>query len=252
MCLIVVAHRTGERYALALAANRYEHHARPSAAADWWPELPDVVGGRDLVAGGSWLAVSRAGSLAAVTNFAEPPAAAAPRSRGLIVRDFVSTPGVARDALVRDAPHYGPFNALLLRQGRLDYVSNRGAAVHLAPGLHSLGNAALGADWPKLHRAERGMAAALTAADTRDVLFDLLGERAENAIGPEAHRHSLFIDGRTYGTRASTVVLVDYEGRVTFTERRFDSDGRPTGESHFEFGLEPSALGTTGLRESDA
>jgi uncharacterized protein with NRDE domain len=242
MCLIVVAHRAGERYALALAANRDEHHARPSAAADWWADLPNVVGGRDLVAGGSWLALSRAGSLAAVTNFAEPGAAPASRSRGLIVRDFVAVPDLARPALLREAHQYGPFSALLLAEGRLDYVSNRGAAVRLAPGLHSLGNAALGADWPKLHRAERGMAAALTAANTHDALFELLGERAEAATGIDAHRHSLFIDGPAYGTRASTVVLIDYEGCVTFTERRFASNGRPTGESRFEFRLLSTAL----------
>lgn len=242
MCLIVVAHGAHERYALALAANRDERHERPSAAADWWPELPQVLGGKDLVAGGTWLAMSRGGDLAAVTNVAEPSRRAAPRSRGLIVREFVTDPPVARARLSRDAPRYGPFNALLLTQGELHYASNRHADARLPRGIHGLSNAALGADWPKLHRAERGMAAALGTADVAGALFDLLGERVHGIEGPTAYRQSLFILGRAYGTRASTVVLVDYEGRVEFCEQRFDSAARLIGESRFEFRVPPPAV----------
>lgn len=239
MCLLVVAHRAVESYALVLAANRDEHHARPSADADWWSDLPGVLGGRDLVAGGSWLAVSRTGRLAAVTNFAEPGAAPAARSRGLIVRDFVAArdPDLARTAITRDSDAYGPFNALLWADGKLTFVSNRGPAATLQPGIHSLGNAALGADWPKLHRADRGMAAALGAADPLSALFELLAERDPDATGPDHYRRSLFILSSAYGTRASTVVLVHRDGHVVFCERRFDADGRPTGESRFEFRL---------------
>lgn len=242
MCLIVIAHRAHEHYALVLAANRDERYDRPSSAAGWWPERPEVLAGKDLVAGGSWLAVSRAGRLAAVTNIAEPGRPAAARSRGLVVRDFVVDPDAARLALARDAEDYGPFNALLLADGALDYVSNRHASTRLAPGIHSLSNAPLGADWPKLGRAERGMAAALASADPCGDLLELLSERVTGPAVPETYRQSLFIAGPTYGTRASTVVLVDYDGRVSFHERRFDRDARPIGENRFEFRMAPAAF----------
>lgn len=248
MCLIVVAYRVSEHYALALAANRDELHDRPSAPAGWWPDQPHVLGGRDLVAGGSWLAISRSGRLAAVTNYAEPSSAAAVLSRGLIVRDFVASAETTGASIARAAPSYGPFNALLLAQGELRYLSNRGATARLAPGIHSLSNGALGADWPKLHRAERGMAASLGAADPHAALLELLGERVAHAAGREAYRQSPFITGHAYGTRASTIVLIDFSGRVTFYERRFGRDGVPVGEGRYEFTVAPAALGLAKVR----
>ena len=246
MCLLVVAHRAVDPYALVLAANRDEQHARPSAPADWWADLPWVLGGRDLAAGGSWLALSRHGRLAAVTNVAEPGAAPARRSRGLIVRDFLAAanPFEARAAIEHDGAAYGPFNALLLADGELGFVSNRGVAAVLQPGIHSLSNAPLGADWPKLHRADRGMAAALGAADPISALLDLLNERDDDVSGPDHYRRSLFIVSSAYGTRASTVVLVHRGGRVEFCERRFGAHGRPVGESRYEFRLD--AVSTAG------
>ena len=80
MCLIAVAWKAHPRYPLILLGNRDEFHARPSVAADWWPEAPDVFGGRDLKAGGSWLGVSRGGRIAVVTNNPLRPPTAVGRS----------------------------------------------------------------------------------------------------------------------------------------------------------------------------
>jgi uncharacterized protein with NRDE domain len=68
MCLILVGYRVHRDYPVILAANRDEFFARETlpAAAE---RVPDIVGGRDLGKGGSWLAVSANGRLAAVTNF---------------------------------------------------------------------------------------------------------------------------------------------------------------------------------------
>jgi uncharacterized protein with NRDE domain len=243
MCLIVVAHRVAENYALILAANRDERHRRPSADAGWWPTAPDVLGGRDLVAGGSWLGINRRGDVAAVTNFAEPGAKPASLSRGTIVSDYLRSADpeqtVARIKLT--AEHFGAFNALLLGPGRLDYLSNRVPGRPLAAGIHSLSNAALGADWLKLARAERGMNAVLGDAAPRAALFDLLSERSDSAEPAASYKESLFIVGAEYGTRVSTVLLIGYDGVVRFSERRFAPDGRATGTSDFEFPLQNDA-----------
>jgi len=251
MCLIVTAHGVAKHHALVLAANRDERHARPSADAHWWSDAPDVLGGRDLVAGGSWLAVNRRGHMAAVTNVAEPGAQAAPLSRGLIVSEYLraADPADAAARMAADSARYAPFNALLIETGRLSYVSNRAAAGELGPGIHSLSNAPLGTRWPKLARAESRLAEILHDAEPTEALFQLLAETGssggegtdrladDRADEPVDYRGSLFIKGGAYGTRASTIVLVGHDGTVRFSERRFDPEGRVLGTSQFEFRL---------------
>src|SRR5215831_1701225 len=89
MCLVVAALGVSPRYELLFAANRDERHARPSEPAHWWRDAPDVFGGRDLVAHGTWLAVDRSGRLAAVTNFRDASAVPAPLSRGALVAEYL-------------------------------------------------------------------------------------------------------------------------------------------------------------------
>ena len=91
MCLIVFAWKVHPDYRLVLAANRDESHQRPSKALDWWPDHPDVLAGRDLRAGGTWLGITRNGRFATVTNYRERQGKQAGRvSRGGLVTDFVT------------------------------------------------------------------------------------------------------------------------------------------------------------------
>ena len=164
MCLVVVSLEASERYSLIFCANRDERHARPSAAAGWWQDHPRVLGGRDLVAGGSWLALDRAGRLAAVTNFRTVDATAAPRSRGELVAGYV-TGALSLDAysaaLHGRSAEYGPFSLLLLDGADLRYVSNRAPSARLGHGVHALSNAAYGVEWPKVRSARAGVEALL-------------------------------------------------------------------------------------------
>src|SRR3954469_19281398 len=109
MCLIIVAHRISSRVPLVIAANRDEDHLRPSRAAHAWDEAPDVIGGRDLVAGGSWLAIRRDGRWAAVTNLRGSAKQPDIRSRGALVSGFVlgdTTPIAYVSDVGRDADAY--------------------------------------------------------------------------------------------------------------------------------------------------
>ena len=251
MCLILFAWRAHARYELVLAANRDEFHDRPAAPAAYWPEAPDVLAGRDLEAGGTWLGITRSRRFAALTNYRESnrPAARARHSRGLLVNDWLTgddEPMPAARGLADAGVDYSGFNLLLGRPGELVYLSNRGADPRpVTVGVHGLSNHLLDTDWPKVRAGRERLVTAL-ADDAVDMerLFGLLGETqaVDGALpdglaarlAPENLARQLFIRSPVYGTRCSTVLLIDRNGEVVFEERRFDAAGRPAGAGRFE------------------
>ena len=241
MCLIVVALGASPQYPLIVAANRDEQHARSTARAAWWSDLPRVLGGRDLEAGGSWLAMNRGGRFAAVTNIREANRSVGKSSRGSLVADFVAdfAPAQVHAArAVRDGAAFGPFN-LFLHDGReLWFASNRAAAARLGTGLHSFSNAPAGVEWPKTASARAGVERLLSHAAPLEPLFALLAERDDSGSAEQRYQRTHFVVGPVYGTRCSTVVLVDSSGRATFTERSFDAEGHPVAEVRETFELE--------------
>ncbi|QDH69871.1 NRDE family protein [Marilutibacter alkalisoli] len=255
MCLIALAWKAHPRYRLALIANRDEFHQRPSAAAGWNPELPDVYGGRDLVQGGGWLMVSTRRRLAAVTNVRAGPAASpAPRSRGALVRGFADSTASTDDwldALATEAPDHGRFNLLAWDGDTLGFASNHPAFTRatVAPGLHAMSNGAFDASWPKSGHATRALQEWLDTPAAMDrerddiaSLAPLLAALAETTPAPDAELPDTgvglelermlspaFVIGEHYGTRCSTVVLVE-DACITFFERRFGPEGVVLGE----------------------
>jgi uncharacterized protein with NRDE domain len=241
MCLIALGFDVSSEHVLVLAANRDERHARASTPANWWPERPQILAGRDLVAGGTWLGIDRIGRIAALTNVHEPQRIPAPRSRGELVVQFLR--GIApaeafSDDLGPVLDRYAAFNLLLYDGSRLKYASNRSGARDLGNGIHVLSNADPNAEWPKVRRARAGLAEWLNEEGEADALLDLLAERAPRREAPEYYRESLFVEGGEYGTRCSTVLTIARTGAVMFIERRFDADGRAAGECRYEFELE--------------
>ncbi len=257
MCLISFAWNTHPEYALALAANRDEFHERPSAALAPWPEAPGVIGGRDLREGGSWLALSAHARLAAVTNVREPQRAAAPRSRGALVRDFVTGSGpagvyAAQIHAAGDA--YGPHNLLLWDGSQLLFLSNRNGAQPrpVAPGIHGISNGPYDAPWPKTVRLNAQLAqwlagpGAASDPDLEPLLQALADEHRpadaelpQTGVGAEMERllAPAFIRGDRYGTRASSVLLLRHDGRALLFERSFGPDKRHLGDVRLELHL---------------
>ena len=245
MCLITVAIGVSQRFPIAVAANRDEFHSRPSSAADWWPDGPDIVGGRDLVAGGSWLAMDRRGRIAAITNRTPPPKIPAPESRGQLIAQYlrhaVDRTTFAAQA-VSDGERYGPFNLLLIDGAELQVVSNCAERASVSRGIRSFASTGLTEPWPKLAIATRGVELAPGAPDPVTALFDLLAIRRAMNPPENLDRESLFLVGDEFGTRCSTVILVDSEDHATFIERRFDASAHSTGESRFDFAVAGGAL----------
>ena len=215
MCLAIVALDAHPHYALVLVANRDEYHARPTEAAHWWTE-GDILAGRDLRAGGTWLGVTRTGRWAFVTNVRQgaernPDAP----SRGLLVPRVLRDPRDTHHALIAaiaDADDYNGFNMMAGEIGTASWGSNRAptpvalssnsaaalppeaeqsapwdgpatrmrtdAGTALSRGVHGLSNARLDTPWPKLLRTKAGVAAWVAAArDDTDALLQLLADR---------------------------------------------------------------------------
>ncbi|HVN46380.1 MAG TPA: NRDE family protein [Steroidobacteraceae bacterium] len=259
MCLLVLAWRYHARYRLVLAANRDEFHDRDAAPLARWPAPADIIAGRDLRSGGTWLGIDRRRRFGVVTNYRElqPPLPAAP-SRGALIPAYLA--GCSAEAAAAAGPaeffagleeparRYSGFNLLLGAADSLWYGSNRSApfARALPPGLYGLANESLDTPWPKLERVRAGLQMWLHggAAAGTEGLFALLADRTEAQLAqdtstgglPRAWARALsapFVLHPQYGTRCSTVLLIESGGGVHMIERRFDRAGQVSGQSEF-------------------
>ena len=251
MCLIAFAWRRHPQFPLVVAANRDEFHQRPTAPASFWPDCPQILAGRDLLGRGTWLGVSGGGRFAALTNLRSAREARrdAP-SRGSLVSAFLygtSGPGVYLAEVAQRAHEYNGFCLVAGDGAEMGYYCARDAAPSfLSPGVYGLGNARLDTPWPKVERLKSGLAEVLSRARWRSgELMALLGDRTpapdeelpDTGVGVAQERifSSAFVTGAHYGTRSSTVLMLDAGGRVHFTERSFDSGGRESGDTNFSF-----------------
>jgi len=242
MCLILLAYDSHPTCRVVLAANRDEYYDRPTKPLAFWDDIPDILAGRDLKRNGVWLGVTRTGRIAAITNYREPflRLENAP-SRGLLVSDFLAgmeSPEHYLDDIKTNGHRYNGFNLLIGDRSGLFYYSNMGSSIQkLTPGLYGLSNHLLDTPWPKI---EKGKAALETLLDEKgeidlEGVFRILADRSyppddqlpntgvdrdwERVLSP------LFIASPTYGTRSSSVVIVEKTGRINFAERTFEPEG---------------------------
>ena len=255
MCLLVLAWQAHPRYRLIVAANRDEFHDRPADALGKWTAgaggVPrEILAGRDLQAGGTWLGLDRARRVGIVTNYRDLQRSApgAP-SRGELIPRYLTgdaCAGAFVEALEPAAVRYAGFNLLVSDTDALWYASNRAErfARVLPPGVYGLSNHLLDTPWPKLARVRRAFHAWLDATPEPDpeALLAMLADRTpaadheplpETGLSFEWERtlSAPFVLNREYGTRCSTVLLLAPGGRLALTERRFDCTGAVTGQS---------------------
>lgn len=252
MCLLVMAWQAHPRYRLVVAANRDEFHDRPAAPLASWKPTHEILAGRDLRAGGTWLALDRGRRFGVVTNFRElqRPEPAAP-SRGELIPGFLRNADCAQAYLAKLAPAasaFSGFNLLLADARALWYASNRAPQFvrPLSPGIYGLSNQLLDTPWPKLRRVRRrfeqwlGDSREHASAELLAILADRVRaqpgeELPDTGLSPQWERvlSSPFVEDPIYGTRCSTVLLLEFTGALQIIERRFDARGDCSGETEW-------------------
>ncbi|MFZ6012770.1 MAG: NRDE family protein [Bacteroidota bacterium] len=255
MCLIFLSVKNHPDYKLIVAANRDEFYHRKTAAARYWDDYPKILGGRDLEASGTWLGMTKSGRISMLTNYRDPknidPKAP---SRGRLVFDFLQNGSASEDYLSKLQPTaklYNGFNLIVGDVEDLWYFSNyRDGIEKLKPGLHGLSNHLLDTPWPKVEQGKKKVETALQSSSvTTEKLFDLLYDDEvadddllpDTGIGLERERalSSMFIKTAGYGTRCSTVVLVDHNNHVQFSERVYDLKTFEYTTQNFSFKVAP-------------
>ncbi len=252
MCLIFLAIDKHPKYKLIVAANRDEFYNRKTAAAGFWKDHPEILGGRDLEAGGTWLAMNTKGKIAMVTNYRDLHnlKLVAP-SRGHLVSGFLKNDSDVESylkAIEPTAKEYNGFNLIVGDQDKIGYLSNYKEGIEiLSDGIYGLSNGLLDSNWLKVVRGKEKFTTLLRGDVTAAVLFDLLRdeERAPDdqlpKTGLDIEREravsSIFIKSPGYGSRCSTVVLVDHNNQVEFTERVYDLEAFTFTTNRFEFSI---------------
>jgi uncharacterized protein with NRDE domain len=256
MCLILLAYDVHPEYRLILAANRDEFYDRPTLPIAFWEDHPDILAGRDLKGGGTWLGLSRSGRFSAITNYREPagPKPDAP-SRGHLVSDFLSGSDSSQaylEAVSAVGQTYSGFNLIVGDVSGLFYYSNREPGIQrLQPGWYGLSNHLLNTPWPKVEKGIALLKSVVLDADSvnTEPIFHLLKNREvppddrlpDTGVGMAWERilSAMFIQSSGYGTRSSSVMLINRNGKALVAEQTFetgfDPEQRPALRQSFQF-----------------
>lgn len=248
MCLINFNIGSHKKYKMIIAANRDEFYSRPTASLHYWDDHQNILGGRDLKAKGTWIAVSKSGKIGALTNIRTPEemTMAAKKSRGELIVNYLLSEDNPEDylkSLTDYSSDYAGFNLLAGNPDELYYMNNYDNNVsRVDEGTHGLSNEYLNTPWPKVVIGKAELDKVLSEEEVNvDALFSLLridSEAADDIVQKtgvdselEKKLSPLFIDipDFNYGTRCSTVVLIDLENNITLIERTF-KNGVQTGE----------------------
>jgi uncharacterized protein with NRDE domain len=251
MCLIFISVNDHPKYKLIVAANRDEFYQRKTAAVSEWHDHPGVIGGRDMEAQGTWMAMTKGGKIGMVTNYRDlkniNPSAP---TRGQLVTDFLfndyDTESYLKEIHLK-ASQYNGFNLVIGSLDELYYYSNyQSKIVKLNKGFYGLSNHLLDTPWPKVKRGKEKMKSVLSQSDPRpSALFEVL---TDEKIAPDDQLPStgldiereralsaMFIKSPNYGSRCSTVVLVDNDNNVSYIERVYDLETFDHTEKEFDW-----------------
>lgn len=238
MCLIFFSLQRHPTYKLILAGNRDEFYKRQTAPADFWKDNTQILGGKDLEANGTWLAMTKTGKIGFITNYRDPkninPSAP---SRGKLVSDYLEKdmlPTIYLEQIEKRAGNYNGFNLIVGSADEFWYLSNyRRGIQQISPGFYGLSNHVLETPWPKIVYGKERLTPILEQTEIHpDQLLDQLFDSTQApedrlpdtgiGLAREQALSSMFIKTPGYGTRCSTVVLIDRDNNVLFTERTYD------------------------------
>ena len=254
MCLIVFANNVHPKYKLIFAANRDEFYNRPSEQAKFWEDYPNLLAGKDLQAGGTWLGITKEGRFSAITNFRDLKNHRndAP-SRGKLTLDFLVSSISPEDYYNNLKPTLDDFNGFNLLFGSVDklyYFSNKTTELQkIESGIHGISNAILDTPWPKVEKSKKLLQNLIEKDDIHpwevlNILDDSMiakdAELPDTGVGMELERilSPIFIKSEKYGTRSSTVVMVEKNKNVTFVEKTYFANTGRFSNKEFNFTIE--------------
>jgi len=258
MCIILFSYKEHHDFPLILASNRDEFFERPADPASFWEEAPELLAGRDLKECGTWLGVTTTGRIATITNYRAPFTIKddAP-SRGLLVSDYLRSKQGPREYMqtIRgNADRYNGFNFLFGAVGDLYYFSNRENILQeITPGLYGLSNHLLDTPWPKVELGRERLRLLISGSGeiTPEAIFNILADTTrppddrlpDTGVGIEWERilSPIFVESPVYGTRYSTVIMMDNSHTVTFVERAFHSRPDKYESRRFSFTVESAS-----------
>lgn len=239
MCLIVFANNYHSEYKLIFAANRDEFFERPASPAHFWKDDP-LLAGKDLKGGGTWCGITKAGRFAAITNYRDIKSIKKDAvSRGKIVTDYLtgtSSPEFYSKGLADSANLYNGYSLIFGSVSVLYFFSNRTKKLEkVENGIHGLSNHLIDTPWFNVKRGKEFLEKAVNKGENLiDNLFTMLSDKTtspenelpETGLDKETENKisSVFVELPEYGTRSSTVILVDKHNNVTFIEKSLDTN----------------------------
>lgn len=236
MCLIAIAINQSEQYPIILLSNRDEFYNRSTEKMHWWKDR-DILAGKDLQAGGTWLAINSKGHFAAVTNYRNPkhndPKAS---SRGAIPLDLVEDTPYDFTLYVSNQQEYwdkmNGFNLLYYNENNVFYYSNISKNIQkLEDGVHALSNAFVNTPWPKVEQIKSDLKKLLKQNLIDEQYFlNILGQDKKfpkdtlpnTGVGivMEEILSPICIHSPVYGTRTHTVITVSQDKVVNVVEKQ--------------------------------
>ena len=264
MCLIIFAHQANEQYPLILSANRDEFFYRKSREAQFWREevgCSNLLAGKDLQAGGTWIGVTLDGKFAAITNLrSNSKDDQALLSRGSLTLEYLigkDSPQNFAEAITEDLSEYRGFNLLLGRRDEVIFMNSRDKSISIIePGVYAFSNETLNSNYLKVIQGRNKLSKLLDSGKevTPDFLIKMMCDRtvaADNLLPntgiPKSLERKLsaaFVSDpdRNYGTVCSTAFVATSAGRAKFLEQNYGKDGSPTSSHYFEYSMQQTTV----------
>ncbi|CAK9177920.1 unnamed protein product [Ilex paraguariensis] len=251
MCIAVFLWKAHPLYPFLILLNRDEYHNRPTKSLAWW-EGGEILGGRDEQAGGTWLASTRDGRLAFLTNVRQLKSIPKAKSRGDLPVRFLKSkksPMEFAEEIIIEADQYNGFNLIIadLCSMTMVYITNKikddtNFVTDVSPGIHVLSNASLDSPWPKATRLKDSFEDLLNKYGEGEApIKEMTGELMRNMIKDEEsmlpaiyppeweyHLSSIFVEAETplgrYGTRSTSALSMKANGEVCFYETHLENE----------------------------
>lgn len=250
MCILFLALKQHKDFPMIICANRDESHRRRTQSAHFWEENPQLLAGKDLQAGGSWLGVNKLGRFAAITNFRTASGMETDKkSRGeLVTKALEENSAINEQWLKHHSDDYNHFNLIYGSAAEMFcYSSSNKSQIQLSDGFHAISNGAIDDIWPKMANGQRQLERIVKSTEdiAIDKLLAVLQDQSQAKVEElpdtgltvewEQLLSSIFIRNDNYGTRSSSLILQNKQALLTFFEVEYDQTGQQLEQHHFEF-----------------